>query len=269
MIRHCPSCGSIDQTELIGKFPVTSAEKFSREQWDLVVCPCSMIYLSPLPTTQDFEVMYSRGKQFDSPEYSDPIKVSAIVEFMTGRLQYLISSHSLNIESLRVLEVGAGYAWMCRAAKEMDSRVLTVAQDVTTEVSDKCPWVDFYKVGDLDFTLMQDIGTFEIISITHVLEHISNPVPFLTKLAQLLSPAGVIFITMPHKPVNQHGGRDAWLEYSYHHVPAHLNYYSKDALSRTASLSGLRLIYWDATSEGGAALEAHLCLDANQSLEDQ
>ena len=260
MIRTCPTCGSNDQSLMIGNFPVTSAEKFSRDSFALVNCPCGMVYLSPLPSYDDFELMYSKSKQFDSPEYSDPVKVSAIVEFMTGRLNYLISNYPLPKSDLRVLEVGAGYSWMCKAAKNIDKKNFTLAQDVTSEVSSSCDWVDDYRVGELGLTLMQEIGTFDVISITHVLEHIPNPIYFLTKLSQLLNINGVIFVTMPHRPVNEEVGMSAWLTYSYHHVPAHLNYFSKEAFNATANLAGLKLAYWDASSEGGAALEAHLRL---------
>src|SRR6187549_1288965 len=43
-----------------------------------------------------------------------------------------------------ILEVGAGLAWMCRAAKARNAACVTVAQDVSPEAATRCAWVDRY-----------------------------------------------------------------------------------------------------------------------------
>jgi len=49
----------------------------------------------------------------------------------------------------RMLEVGAGLAWVARACKAAEPAVVTIAQDVSAECADACAWVDRYHVGEL------------------------------------------------------------------------------------------------------------------------
>jgi hypothetical protein len=54
------------------------------------------------------------------------------------------------------------------------------------------------------------------------------------------------------------GSIEEWRKYSYNHVPAHLQYFSKRGMKTAASLAGLRLRHWDASAEEGQAFEAWL-----------
>jgi len=51
---------------------------------------------------------------------------------------------------------------------------------------------------------------------------------------------------------------EEWRKYSYNHVPAHLQYFSKHGMETAAKGAGLRLRFWDAAAEEGQAFEAWL-----------
>lgn len=217
-----------------------------------------MIYLSPLPTDQDLRNLYQEANQFDAPEYVSEDRVAAILEYITQRFNVLVAQYEICSRPLRVLEVGAGWAWMCRAAKSAEFETLTVAQDISAECAQKCPWVDRYIVGNSSSDQLAALGPFDIISVTHVLEHVPDPSEFLRRLGRMLDDNGVIFVTMPHRPREWDGTYNSWLKYSYHHIPAHLQYFSEKSLRETTAKAGLSLAFWDASHEQGEALEAHL-----------
>lgn len=117
--------------------------------------------------------------------------------------------------------------WICRVAKQRNPKTLTVAQDVSAECVDQCPWVDDYFVGAIGD--LSQHRRFELVSLTHVLEHVPQPRAFLAKLAAYVSPGGHIYVTAPFRPAfwrPRHGHRP-WLRYEYLHVPAHVSYLSK------------------------------------------
>jgi len=205
--------------------------------------------------------MYVEAEQFTSEAYVDEERVEMILEFMSGRLSYLTSTMTIDGSGPSILEIGAGNAWMCRAAKALYPEARAVAQDITNEAVDQCPWADEYLVVDVD-----DLGlseTFDVISLTHVFEHVPEPVETLKALAPFMRPNGRMFITMPFRPSGEarYLRREDWESYSYLHVPAHLQYLSERSMRTIATRAGYRVDFWDASAEGGDACEVHLALE--------
>ena len=178
----------------------------SKSAWDFIQCEhCELLYISPEPSTADLRTIYVESGQFDDPAYTDPARVALIVSYMDGSFRRVVerSGNAAN-KAVSVLEVGAGLAWMCRAAKEVNPDNVTVAQDISPEAVHKCPWVDFYILGDILDARLDQRAPFDVISLTHVIEHLVDPVQVVRRCKTLLRPNGVIFITAPHRPV-------AWL----------------------------------------------------------
>lgn len=250
-MRPCPICQSTS-SRTIGTLQNTFPGPQSRPAYDLVECAaCDLIYLSPLPLPSDLDAIYL-GPQFD---YYTEETIRPAVEFYGGRIRAL--SEALGKpQKLSVLEIGAGPAWLSRAAKEVEPASFTVAQDVTPEMAAKCPWVDRYLVTSADSSEIDAAGPYDVISLTHVIEHLPDPVGMLRRIRKINR--GLIFITAPHRPVAWKGTIEEWASYSYNHVPAHLQYFSEKAMRAAAATAGLELRHWDATSEDGQAFEAWL-----------
>ncbi len=232
----------------------------SRPSFSLYWCRCETVYLTPTPTTADFTAMYVHAEQFSSEAYIDEDRIELILEFLTGRLRFMTSNMTYEKNGPSILEIGAGNAWMCRAAKSLFQEPRTVAQDVTTEVADRCPWADEYLVSSVADLCVDE--KFDVISLTHVFEHVPDPTETLRLLRPLLKPSGRIFITMPYRPAGllHPMSRADWMAYSYLHVPAHLQYLSERSMHRLADRTDLAVTFWDASSEGGDACEVHLAL---------
>jgi Methyltransferase domain len=254
-MRPCPACLQT-QSQLIGELQNTFQGSLSRSAYDLVHCKsCDIVYLSPLPLASDLDTMYS-ALQFD---YHSEESVGPIMEFYTNRVRALrgaLGSDTGGHKPFSVLEIGAGPAWVTRAAKSVQADSLTVAQDVSPEMAQKCPWVDHYIVESTDAKALDQWGPYDVISLTHVIEHVPDPVATLRRAGDLSR--GLIFITAPHRPVAWKGTIEEWRTYSYNHVPAHLQYFSEQGMVETAQRAGLQVIHWDASAEEGQAFEAWL-----------
>jgi hypothetical protein len=237
----------------VGELGNTKIAPLERTLYNLLHCQdCDVVYLSPLPPERDLEILYVDELQFD---YHNEETGRAIVEFMTSRLRAVLSRIGANGDPA-VLEIGAGFAWMARAAKGISASARTVAQDITPEVSKKCAWVDNYIVASAEDPRIDALGPYDVISLTHVIEHLPDPVGMLRRLRPITR--GMIFMTAPHRPARWDGGIESWRAYSYNHVPGHLQYFSEQGMRRAAEAAGFTLEFWDATSEGGQAFEAWL-----------
>jgi 2-polyprenyl-3-methyl-5-hydroxy-6-metoxy-1,4-benzoquinol methylase len=268
-MRLCPVCAHPAAVN-VGELENTKYAPLERTHYDLLHCrECDIVYLSPLPTARDLEILYIDELQFD---YHTEEQIRAVVDFMTGRLRAVLERMGMagrgrpllekaglrkpRVDKLAVLEIGAGLAWMARAAKGIAPRARTVAQDITPEAAEKCPWVDRYIVGAAEDARIDALGPFDVISLTHVIEHVPDPVAMLRRLRPITR--GRIFITAPHRPVRWDGGIESWRAYSYNHVPGHLQYLSERGMRKAAEAAGFTLDFWDGTSEDGQAFEAWL-----------
>jgi len=258
-VRACP-LGCAQPGTSYGTLENTVGYVFSRKGYDLARCGgCQLIYLSPAPTEADLRALYVENGQFGD-EYTDPKRVEAILEYIGHCFDRLAKARGWKTGAgVRVLEVGAGLAWMCRAAKLRGAQHRTVAQDVSPEAVDACPWVDKYVQGNVSDAAIDPYGPFQLISMTHVIEHLVDPRAVLAECRARLAGDGVIFITAPHRPREwRQGDMDAWRKYSYNHVPAHIQYFSEGSMRRLAEAVGCELAYWSHDHEGGEAFEAWL-----------
>ncbi|MFC5489531.1 class I SAM-dependent methyltransferase [Dokdonella soli] len=197
-------------------------------------------------------MLYEESVQFADPHYTDPERVASILEYYGGAVRGL---GLLPAPGERVLEIGAGLAWVSRACKVLEPRVVTVAQDVSAECEAGCEWVDQYHVGTI--ATLDNREPFRLASMTHVIEHLVDPAAMLGEVAKRLAPGGKLFITAPFRPTGWRlsDGLAGWRDYSYLHVPAHVTYFSRAWFDSEAPRHRLRVAHWDATHEHGQAFE--------------
>jgi len=258
-IRPCPFSGAGgDALQSLGPVAINQTGDYSIGNFSLVYCASSdVVYLNPLPRAWDFEAMYS-AEQFDSAEYVDPQRIDAMMEYYGDCINRHFSLEQA--VQFRLLEVGAGMSWVSRALKGIRPDATTRAQDISPECKDACEWVDEYFVGSVEKFCAQNRERFHAISLTHVIEHLPDPVGTLKILAGTLEPEGLIFVTAPGRPKGwlPEQGLGPWLDYSYLHVPAHITYFSETSLRMAAHKAGLRLTFWDGGHDDGQAFEAVL-----------
>jgi hypothetical protein len=263
-VRRCPVCGSDGESATwIGKLESTAGTALKQPVYDLVQCTgCTLVYLSPEPPAEDLKTIYVDSTQFEDPTYTDPARIAAINEYLSSCLVRILARQNKSADaSIRLLEVGAGLAWMSRAAKSLQPLSITTAQDITAEVSSSCTWVDNYVHGEVSDARVAQHGPYDVISLTHVIEHLVDPVSVIRRCVNLLSPDGIIFVTAPHRPI---GWREftrnilPWKEGSYTHVPAHIQYFSESSMRALSTKAVCQLVAWSGEHEDGQALEAWL-----------
>jgi SAM-dependent methyltransferase len=264
--RVCPVCRNFDESRLtvIGDLkPTFHFKKNKVPNFKLVECGvCRTIYQTPLPTDEVFYEMYVDTEQFTSETYTGEERSKAVVGYFKNCARNMMDKMQKS-EGLNVLEIGSGVSWMCRAVKELDSSSSTIAQDVSPECKDICSWVDKYIVGSCEdnFGLLRSLAPYDIISLTHVIEHLSYPVDFLIQISQLLATKGIIFVTAPYQPVSWKNAKNDinfWQKWSYNHVPGHLQYLTEHSVEAISRITGLKVLSYDNTHDGGQAFELML-----------
>jgi len=250
---RCRTCGKRSSLQDLGQVAPTHHGTFHTSKFSLVYCPrCETVFLTPAPTPEDLRVLYQDSDQFSDDHYTAADQVEKILEYYDASLtghRLLPGNHT------RVLEIGAGFAWVSRASKNLDPTTVTVAQDLSSECATRCDWVDLYHVGPL--AQMPPQASFDLISMTHVIEHLVNPRAMLEDICLRLSPHGKLFVTAPYRPRNWEPGKgiEAWRDYTFLHVPAHVTYFSRKWFEQVAPRLGMRILHWDDNHAEGEAFE--------------
>ncbi|MEP6880358.1 MAG: class I SAM-dependent methyltransferase [Dokdonella sp.] len=252
--RFC-ECGE-SHHRILGEVPLTFSAPLAQQGYRLAQCgECEVVYLDPEPPADDLDRLYVGSIQFSDTDYMRGAQADRTARGYARRLHYL----DLLPETVEtILEIGAGPAWICRAAKERRSDVVTIAQDISDECVAHCPWVDHYILGNL--SQLQPNGSIQLAAMTHVIEHLPKPADFLCELTPYLAPGGKVYITAPHRPAlwRPEQGFGPWLDYSYLHVPAHISYLSEKWMRGAAAKAGLKMVRWDTSVDGYQVFEAIL-----------
>ncbi len=233
---HCPVCGS-DRLEkvLVAKDHTVSSETFT-----IVECSgCS------LRITQDAPAAESIGDYYKSEEY---ISHTNTAKGLVNRIYHwarriTIRSKCKTVEKHtradkgRLLDLGSGVGSFVHAMKqrgwdalglEPDEGARAVARERYGE--NTAPIEQFYSLP---------AGSFDAISMWHVLEHVHDLQGYVQQLGTLLKPNGRLFIAVPnYTSQDAEIYQECWAAYD---VPRHLYHFSPRAMETLIKKNGLQL----------------------------
>ncbi|WP_085906790.1 class I SAM-dependent methyltransferase [Kiloniella majae] len=138
-----------------------------------------------------------------------------------GRAQYLLSqaqNHFNDGQKISLLDIGSGlsvFPWRMKkegwdiTALDPDERAARHAKEV---VGVKSIAADFLELN------ANDCGTFDIITLNKVLEHVEKPAEMLEKVQDFLKPNGFVYIELPDvaAAVDGKGREEFFIE--HHHI---------------------------------------------------
>jgi SAM-dependent methyltransferase len=187
----CLFCGS-DQKKPYERFG-------SKLQYQSVRCKnCGLVYLSPRPKyDQEFiDAAYASYYQYaEIVELNNDTKVlHSNVELFQKELDYI---ERFDQVKSAVLDIGSGMGTFLYAAKKYYHEA--VGLDVSVNMARFVEKQLGVKVYITQLEKFEYSKKFSLIHMSHVLEHIPNPVEWLEKAKFLLDTNGVLVINIPNK----------------------------------------------------------------------
>lgn len=235
----CPACRGSGGTVL------STRDGKSREPLLVVQCAhCGLGHVEPMPTTQALEDWYARRYRQDykgavAPRLAHVLRAARIVlerwDWASGRGGLRPPARALDIGAssgewvylLHRLGVAAcgiepheGYSAFARESLGLDIVAGTLQQRLP----------------------QMPAGSFDLISMFHVLEHLPDPLQALRDIRTLLSPQGALFIEVPDAAGMSSPGNTFFR--------AHTLYFSAHSLRSLAMAAGFEVAA-DNFSEGG------------------
>jgi len=248
---HCPRCKSVGK-QFYGKYRDRFVP-YSTEKWRFMRCTngmCGVLWLIPIPTPSQlkdaYNVYYTHGvgdaNEYYPPHYSffgksllwSLKRILTVMRLGKKRDSYYL--HGLGEERpAKVLEVGCGSGDRLVALRKLGWKV--EGQEVDPVAVKYCREKQGLHVfSDRLEELLEDEGKYDVILMSHVLEHVENPDELLRNCLRLLKPGGKLLLTTPNiKSLGCSIYGKYWFPLD---PPRHLLIYSPAALKKIILESG-------------------------------
>lgn len=231
----CNLCGSPRHTVLVTQLrDGTTRFKVHR------CTTCGHVQLLPKPTPAEDAAYYNKNLQDRARRKK--------IEYRTLRdnnafdtRRHVVQFNTLKIRrNARVLDIGAGYGFFVDALHAAGySRVEGVEiSDERRAIARRHTAVPIHNIDVND--ARHDAGIFDVITVFHVLEHMTDPVGFLKNIKRMLATGGRLIVEVPNAD-------ELLLETSpaynaFYWIRAHLNYFTRGTLSRCFRGAGFKSV---------------------------
>ncbi|WP_324673999.1 methyltransferase domain-containing protein [Hymenobacter sp. GOD-10R] len=224
-LEKCPVCGKTDFRNKL----VVEDKSVSKESFAIVQCTaCGFQFTNPRPDA------VSIGRYYESDEYVSHNSAAAglinqaykVARFFTMRRKVALLN-KVAARKGKVLDYGCGTGHFLAACKANGWQVQGL------EPSPRARAEATKRVGkpiEADNLGPFEAGSFDAITLWHVLEHVHDLNDTLRQLISLLKPEGTLIIAVPNvdSPDAQHYRQD-WAAYD---VPRHLYHFSPKTLAQ-------------------------------------
>ena len=200
-LNECPTC-KCQKLDFIG--PLKS-KHIIYSNLNLNRCnSCKLVFANPMPSE---EKLLEYNSSYFNTAHGDS-KINQIdTSFFRGlskiRLYYLTKFlNKKKIKCSNVLEIGPGPGYFAESWLELYPKTKYFAIETDTSCHDSLT-----KIG-VKLTNLGENLKVDLIVISHVLEHVSDPIEFLNKVTKNLKKGGVLFIEVPcsdylHKEIHE------------------------------------------------------------------
>jgi len=238
-ISSCPACGSSVKKPWLSK--EISGVKFNLDK----CCACGTGYVNPQPSAESLKSFYAcLGHGSRSLTSFDKVMASEI-EFPNSTVdaQRMVTYAKKLLgpckdDKAKALDIGSGYGFFSKAALEQGFQVIAVnpasaENRIFQELNGFEPIPLFFE--EVDF----DTEKFDLVILSQVLEHLSDPFQVLVKVRKLIKPEGVIAIAVPNVDailIKILKSRSSFLG-----LPEHIIHFSRQSLSAILQRAGFNV----------------------------
>ena len=222
--RKC-SCGKSDYKTIL-KLPFVGLLKLDEYQHSIVECEnCNQIYCNPIPSDDYFMEHYKSSDLYTTFD-NNPTTAKRLRGKAISQIEYAKSFQKM---PKSFLDIGASNGFKLSVFKEIfpDLKINGL------EGSDSCI-EEARKVYDIDLDkgFIDDLDThyspnsFDLISLSHILEHLTNPRKSLLQIKPFLSKDGLLYIEVPGIEEFKNFDEEPYAHFSFEHI----QYYSMNSL---------------------------------------
>jgi SAM-dependent methyltransferase len=218
--------------------------------FEVIACqPCGFKHIIAIPTVEALEQIYRH-------EYYLQEKPFYIERYLEDRdwwngvyaQRYEVLERHLPDTQRRILDIGSGPGLFLRVGQQRGWQAMGI--EPSTQAGDHCRSDGLDVVSGLfSETTAEDLGTFDAVNMSLVLEHIPDPAAFLRLVHRRLHDHGLLCIVVPNdfnpfqEVLQRHLGFHPW----WVAPPHHINYFDGRSLAHLVDRCGFAVLEQQAT----------------------
>jgi len=164
---------------------------------------CGIKFAVPMSSQNEIELLYERGGYWK--KYTEDIftPTKAPGQFIQSAIRWRFILQYSGDCLFDILDIGAGYGFLGQTAfRKTRERLQSYAVVEKDEYFlNSLRWTWNQKFSDIKFSAYSDLtnveGKFNLIVLSHILEHLSNPFEYLKLIHNLLVRNGNLYIEVP------------------------------------------------------------------------
>lgn len=215
---QCVLCGNT-QSKTVSNIDSKTTHYLSVVQCNV----CGFVQQDPVPTTEELTIYYSHNYRKDYKNTVSP-KPKHIYRAGKNALERLHILLNAQLSTGTLLDIGAGGGEFVYLAGKLGFQSQGVEPSIGYSEYASREYGCVITTGHLD----KVSGTYDIITLFHVLEHLPSPTDAFEKLYSLLNSKGKIFIEVPWIETNDASPHNIYFK-------AHIFYFSTETLISSAS----------------------------------
>lgn len=210
---------------------------------------CGFRHITPIPSPEELEPAYrDQYYSVEKPLYIERFREDLDWWNLVYGERYDTLEALLAPERRNILDVGAGPGFFLLHGVERGWQATGV--EPATAAAAHCRSIGV-TVIERFFTddLVPELGTFDAVHMSEVLEHIPDPKAMLQRVHRVLSPGGIISIAIPndYNPFQDALRREYGYEPWWVAPPHHINYFDFDSIEGLLKTSGFAPVLREST----------------------
>ncbi|NCQ97448.1 MAG: class I SAM-dependent methyltransferase [Microcystis wesenbergii Mw_QC_S_20081001_S30D] len=237
-IRKCPICqeenGEILHTQ---KFVLPEGHPLSNG-YDILCCDrCGFVYADTTVSQKDYDIFYAKLSKYEDKKTAtgggespyDAARLQKTAECIAGFLPD---------KSVRILDIGCANGGLLGYLKKLGYNNLCGLDPSPACVENTKQLYGIEAYAGSIFTPPQDLGDFDVVILSHVLEHIQDLASALSNFKNLLGKNGVLYAEVPDAKKYL----DFYVSPFHYFDTEHINHFSLKFLERLLIPAGFTLI---------------------------
>ncbi|MGE4317339.1 MAG: class I SAM-dependent methyltransferase [Deferribacterales bacterium] len=239
-ITLCP-CGAHSLEKL------TETDRFGLPFGSLICRDCGLVLTSPSLARESLAEYYEKYYHALNYGHLHMHEQQALFKLGQGKKIFQLLQKFLNgRKTLDVLEIGAGTGNVLYELKQEAAlhniNVTETATEYSSDCLSECEDKGINAVyGDAD-TMLAAGKTFDIVILSHVFEHLTEPLAETEKLKKLLKPDGLLYIEVPGL-MNIHAINTYNFDFLEYLTHAHIHNFNSVSLQNIMALGGFRPLF--------------------------
>ncbi|HLI27380.1 MAG TPA: class I SAM-dependent methyltransferase [Chloroflexota bacterium] len=223
--------------------------------WPLVRCACGLVYVAADLAALDFAALYADRYPPEAFLPQRPRKVAKSHREL-ARLERLTTGR-------RLLDIGCSYGFFLDTARQRGWSVAGVEVSASAARFARETYGLPVHLGPLRAAPYAP-GSFDVVTIRHVLEHVPDPLGMVLDARRLLAPGGLLLVAVPNfaSLAARLFGPDWW----WVDPPTHLYYFTRATLSRLLARAGVVPLDYSTERCDDETLAFYLVFVLNQRL---